>query len=84
MENLAALSDEQLVDGILTWSGRIAAGEARLLALIGEFDRREAWGGVGLLSSAHWLSWRTSLSPSAAREKVRVARALIDLPLVQD
>jgi len=44
-----------------------------LLALIGEFDRREAWGGVGLLSLAHWLLWRTSLSPSAAREKVRVA-----------
>jgi len=50
MENLRALSDEQVVDGILTWSGRIAAGEARLLALIAEFDRREAWGGVGLLS----------------------------------
>ncbi len=84
MDSLAALSDEQLVDGIVTWSGRIAAGEARLLTLIAEFDRREAWGGVGLLSCAHWLSWRTSLLPSAAREKVRVARALTDLPLVQE
>jgi len=49
MENLIALSDEQLVDGIVTWSGRIAADEARLLTPIAEFDRREAWGGVGLL-----------------------------------
>lgn len=84
MENVETLSDDQLADGILTWSGRIAAGEARLLLLIAEFDRREAWGGHGLLSCAHWLSWRTSLSPAAAREKVRVARALTDLPLLQE
>ena len=49
MENHGALSDEQLVDGIATWSRRIAAGAARLLTSIAEFDRREVWGGVGLL-----------------------------------
>ncbi len=84
MESLGTLSDEQLVDGILTWAGRIAAGEAQQLAFIAEFDRREAWGGHGLLSCAHWLAWRTSLSPAAAREKVRVARALSELPLLQE
>ena len=46
-------------------------------------QRREAWAGPGLLSCAHWLAWRTGLGPSAAREKVRVARALRELPLVQ-
>jgi Domain of unknown function (DUF222)/HNH endonuclease len=77
------LSDAQLADEIVTWSGRLAAGEARLLALLAEFDRREAWAGPGLLSCAHWLAWRTGLRPGAAREKVRVARALAALPVTR-
>jgi hypothetical protein len=83
MNGFSTLSDQELADGIVTWSGRIAAGEAELLAHIGEFDVREAWAGPGLLSCAHWLSWRTALGPTAAREKVRVARALRELPLLQ-
>jgi hypothetical protein len=47
---------------------------------IAEFDRREGWAGPGLLSCAHWLSWRIGLSPNAAREQVRVARRLEELP----
>jgi hypothetical protein len=84
MTSLSSMSDAELADQIVTWAGRIAAGEAELLILVGEFDAREAWGGIGLLSCAHWLSWRTSLSPSASREKVRVARALRELPRVQE
>ncbi|MDN4860098.1 DUF222 domain-containing protein, partial [Klebsiella pneumoniae] len=38
------------------------------------------WAGPGMLSCAHWLSWRTGLSPGAAREQVRVARRLEELP----
>ena len=82
MELISSLSDAELEAQVLTWSGRIAAGEARLLALIAEFDERGSWHGPGLLSCAHWLVWRTGLAPGAAREKVRVARALTDLPLV--
>jgi hypothetical protein len=81
---LSGLSNSELADRIVTWSGRVAAGEAELTALVGEFDRREAWGGTGLLSCAHWLAWRTGLSPTAAREKVRVARALRELPQVRE
>jgi hypothetical protein len=83
MDDFSSVSNDQLADQIVTWSGRIAAGEARLLALIAEFDRREAWGGVGLLSCAHWLAWRTGLSPGTARDRVRVARALTLLPDVR-
>lgn len=74
------LSDQQMADEIATWAGRIAAGEARLLALVAEFDRREAWAGPGLLSCAHWLSWRLGMGLKAAHERVRVARALAALP----
>ena len=81
MTNLVDLSDQQVADEITTWAGRIAAGEARLLCLIGEFDRREAWSGPGLLSCAHWLSWQVGMGLKAARERVRVARALGALPV---
>ena len=77
------MSVTDLADGICTLAGRIAAGEARLLALIAEFDRREAWAGPGLLSCAHWLSWRIGLAPGPARERVRVARRLDELPAVR-
>lgn len=75
-----ACTDQQLADEICTWSARVAAGEATLLRLIAEFDRREAWSGPGMLSCAHWLVWRTGLGAGAARERVRVARRLDDLP----
>ena len=76
------MSDEQVADEITTWAGRVAAGQARLLLLIGEFDRREAWSGPGLLSCAHWLSWRVGMGLKAAHERVRVARALDELPML--
>jgi len=34
------------------------------------------------VSCAHWLSWRIGLDPATAREKVRVARALGQLPAI--
>lgn len=83
MTSLDCLSDDQVADEITTWAGRIAAGEARLLELIAEFDRRQAWAGVGVLSCAHWMSWRLGMGLKAAHERVRVARALTGLPLTR-
>jgi hypothetical protein len=82
MSSLSGLSVNELADEIRTWAGRVAAGEAHLLTLIAEFDRREGWAGPGLLSCAHWLSWQTGLSPNAARERVRVARRLEELATI--
>ena len=39
---------------------------------------------MGFTSCAHWLNWRTGLALGAAREKVRVARALGDLPRLSE
>jgi hypothetical protein len=61
----------------------VSAGECRLVLLIGEFDRREAWAGVGLRSCAHWLNWRVGTSLGAAREQVRVGRVLSGLACVR-
>ena len=80
MTSLAALSVDELADGICLRAGRIAAAQAELLRWIAEFDRREGWAGPGMLSCAHWLSWRIGLSLGTARDQVRVARHLEDLP----
>ena len=67
-------------DEIATLASTIDAATHRLLTLIREFDLEEGWAGHGVLGCAHWLTWRIGLAPGAAREKVRVARALGELP----
>jgi hypothetical protein len=56
----------------------------RWLLLVAEFDRLEGWAVWGVRSCAQWLSWRCSIGPGAAREHVRVARRLEELPLVRE
>ena len=70
---------DRLGDEIAELSAHLEAATARLLDLIREFDARQGWSN-GFTSCAHWLSWRVGLDPGAAREKVRVARALGTLP----
>ena len=72
--------NDQLADKITTLAGQINAANYRFLKLIAEFDQREAWAGAGIRSCAHWLNWKCSIAMSAAREKVRTARALDGLP----
>jgi hypothetical protein len=50
--------------------------------LIAEFDRRIGWGDGKLHSCAHWLNFKVGLNLGAAREKVRVAHALGNLPKI--
>jgi hypothetical protein len=49
-----------------------------------EFDRVGGWHVAGAQSCAHWLSWRVGMDLGAAREKVRVARALEGLPKIDE
>lgn len=72
---------ERLGDEIAELAAHIHAATYRLLTLLVEFDRRGGWGG-GFRSCAHWLSWRTGIGLGAAREKMRVARALPELPRI--
>ena len=75
-----AVSDlDRLGDEIAELSAHVDAATARLLALIREFDARAGWN-RGFRSCAEWLAWRVGLEPGAARERVRVARALGALP----
>jgi Domain of unknown function (DUF222) len=71
---------ERLGNEIAELSAHLDAATARLLELIREFDARGGWDGAR--SCADWLSWRVGLDLGAARERVRVARALGGLPLI--
>ncbi len=72
---------DRLGDEIAELSAHLDAATARLLDLIREFDARGGWNN-GFPSCAAWLTWRIGLAPGAAREHVRVARALGTLPLL--
>src|SRR3989442_7384 len=77
----SAVELERLGDQIAEMSAHLDAATARLLDLIREFDDRGGWGN-GFRSCAHWLTGRIGLDQGAARERVRVARALGSLPRV--
>src|SRR2546427_3067888 len=74
---------DQLGDEIAELSAHLDAATARLLDLIREFDARAGWN-TGFCSCAQWLSWRVGMNRGAARERVRVARALGALPLLAE
>src|SRR5688572_17116990 len=71
---------ERLGEEIAELATELHTATYRLLVRLREFDAREGWN--GFLSCAHWLSWRTGIDLGAGREKVRVARALAQLPLL--
>jgi hypothetical protein len=75
----AVVELDQLGDEIAELAAHLEAATARLLDLIREFDARGGWSN-GFRSCAAWLTWRVGLAPGAAREHVRVARALGTLP----
>src|SRR5438132_9896629 len=72
---------DRLGDEIAELSAHLDAATARLLELIRAFDARGGWN-TGFCSCAAWLSWRVVLDLGAARERVRVARALGTLALL--
>jgi hypothetical protein len=75
-------SIDELASEICTLSGHINAANHRWLLLVAEYDRRDGWSDGATQSCAHWLNWRCGIAMGAAREKVRVARALEMLPKI--
>jgi hypothetical protein len=71
-----------LADQITELAGHINAANDRFLSLIAEFDRGCGWNDGATQSCAHWLNWKCGIGFCAAREKVRTARALENLPQI--
>jgi hypothetical protein len=78
------LSLEDLENQITELAGHLNAANYRWLTLIAEFDRRNGWHDGKLASCAHWLNFKVGLNLGAAREKIRVAHALEELPKISE
>src|SRR5580698_7203895 len=74
---------ERLEAQICELAGHLAAATCRFLVLLADFDARRGWASWDMNSCASWLSWKCQMSSGAAREHVRVARALRDLPVIR-
>jgi hypothetical protein len=77
-DDLAALGEQ-----IAEQAVHLDAAMHRLLADLRRFDQAGGWHTQGFSSCAHWLSWRVGWDPATARERVRVAKALVTLPKVE-
>ena len=74
---------ERLEAQICELAGHLAAATCRFLVLLGDFDARRGWASWDMNSCAEWLSWKCQMSSGTAREHVRVARALRNLPVIR-
>jgi hypothetical protein len=74
---------ERVEAQICELAGHLAAATCRFLVLLGDFDARRGWASWEMSSCAAWLSWKCQMSSGTAREHVRVARALRDLPVIR-
>jgi hypothetical protein len=81
---LESLGLERLEREIGELAAHIHAATCRWLLLVAEYDRREGWKEWGAVSCGQWLSWRCGIAPRAARDQVRVARRLTELPLARE
>ncbi len=77
-------STKELGEEIASLSAHLDAATHRLLHCIRCFDEAGGWHDQGAISCAHWLAWRVGWDSATAREKVRVARALGALPLIDE
>jgi len=82
-ENVDAetLTFEELEIELASLASHLYAAMCRWLDLVADLDRR---GGLTACTSAEWLAWRCGLTPRTAREHLRVARGLADLPLIRE
>ena len=75
-------ANEALGDRIAEQAFHLDAALHRLLADLRTFDASNHWADAGARSCASWLSWRVGWDPGTARERLRVARALGELPRI--
>jgi hypothetical protein len=75
-------SIDDLDAAICRLARHLNAESYQLLVLVRDFDERFGWAKWSFPNCAEWLAWRCSVSLSAAREKVRTAHALRNLPAI--
>ncbi|MCG3171819.1 MAG: hypothetical protein CALGDGBN_03524 [Pseudomonadales bacterium] len=73
---------DELEQELVDHAQRINAAEYAFLELLREFDVRQGWKAYQFNNCAEWLNMKCGIVVGTAREKVRVAAALFDLPRI--
>jgi hypothetical protein len=71
---------DQLETDLISLSSHINSMEYEFLVLVREFDLRQGWKEYHFTNCADWMNMKCGMAPCTAREKLRVANALFDLP----
>ncbi|MCU0677723.1 MAG: 13E12 repeat family protein, partial [Myxococcota bacterium] len=79
-----AFDAEAAEEELATLSSHLDAATYRQLVLIRQLDDSGHWADAGATTCAAWLSWRIGMNENAARERLRIAHALRDLPKLSD
>ena len=79
---LSRRSLDELEEELVAHAQRINAAEYAFLELVREFDIRQGWKAYQFNNCAEWLNMKCGIVVGTAREKVRVASALFDLPRI--
>ena len=74
---------ERLGKRIAELNACINVAQAEFLELLREFDQQRYWEDLGFTSCAHWLNFKCGLGLHAARERLRMAQALVTLPKIR-
>lgn len=80
----AGLDDREIEVALHTRAVEASAALARLFEVLAEFVVRGIWAEQGCRTPGAWLSWKLGIGASTAREWVRVAIRLRELPLIAE
>src|SRR5947207_3452096 len=75
---------EEIGERIAEQAAHLDAATHRLLTDIRVFDRESGWFKQGARTCAQWLSWQLGWGLGVAREHVRVAAKLAELPVTDE
>ena len=72
----------ELRRAVTDMAAHINRADWRFVKLVAAMDRRRGWDERGYCSLGNWLDHRCGLGPCAARERIRIGRALARLPRI--
>jgi len=74
----------ELRQAVTQMAACINVADWQFLKLIAEMDRTESWREGGYCNLSNWLDHQCGMGPCAARERIRICRALVFLPHIDE
>ncbi|MEO7804135.1 MAG: hypothetical protein ABIS18_07055 [Actinomycetota bacterium] len=75
---------ESAHEAITQQAAHIAAATCQWLLNVAQMHKEQDWAATGARSGPHWLSWSCGIDPTSARDYLKVASCLEELPLVTE